>query len=572
MDFSKNKLERLYPWLLLAVCFVSLFVFLGDTWFNTRGSSREAVVALTMLKDGNWILPVNNGVDLAYKPPFLHWLIALFSLPGGEVTEFTSRLPSALALMVMTLAGYRFFARRRGAGVAFLMGLLTLTAFETHRAGMSCRVDMLLACMMVLSLYLLYGWVRHGQRGVPWGAVLCLSAAFLTKGPVGAALPCLVAWIFASVRGKGWAKSLPPFLAVGLLSCILPLAWYVAAWGQGGDKFLHLVYEENVLRLIGKMSYASHVNPWYYNVMTVTAGFLPYTLLVLPVLFVLPWRRLRMPLRTLWGKCKARLRALDNARLFSLLSFVVIFVFYCIPKSKRSTYLLPVYPFLAYFLAEFILWLRHRHRRILRGYGWLLWGLAVVLLLSPIFIYTGALPEKLLGGSFSETGAALWAAQCTPLMWVKWGLAGLLLLAAIGVCGKYLYKGTHLTATAAALVFCMTLYIDGILLPPILNKKSDKPVAVQITRLVPEGRIYSFRTDVTPGNPLHPFTINFYLGDRIVPFEPFMPRRGWLLAGNDDIDAFKARYPQYRVEEKVDFRHRSCDDHKYIHLYTFSCP
>ena len=61
-----------YFWPLLLLCIISLFLFLGETSFHTRGEPREAVVALTMLKDGNWILPVNNGIDMAYKPPFFH--------------------------------------------------------------------------------------------------------------------------------------------------------------------------------------------------------------------------------------------------------------------------------------------------------------------------------------------------------------------------------------------------------------------------------------------------------------------------------------------------------------------
>ena len=57
---------------------------------------------------------------------------------------------------------------------------------------------------------------------------------------------------------------------------------------------------------------------------------------------------------------------MDEARLFSLLSIVLIFVFYLIPKSKRSTYLLPIYPFLAYFLAEFLISLSHKSSPLLR--------------------------------------------------------------------------------------------------------------------------------------------------------------------------------------------------------------
>ena len=53
----------------------------------------------------------------------------------------------------MVLAGYGFYARRRGTELAFLMGLITLTNFEVHRAGTNCRVDMLLAALMVMALY-----------------------------------------------------------------------------------------------------------------------------------------------------------------------------------------------------------------------------------------------------------------------------------------------------------------------------------------------------------------------------------------------------------------------------------
>ena len=39
---------------LLLVTFVA---FLGMTLFNTKGEPREALVAVSILNDGNWILP-----------------------------------------------------------------------------------------------------------------------------------------------------------------------------------------------------------------------------------------------------------------------------------------------------------------------------------------------------------------------------------------------------------------------------------------------------------------------------------------------------------------------------------
>ena len=226
-----RKQDR-YAWILAALCIVSLFLFIGEALFNTRGEPREAVVALSMLQEGNWVLPVNNGVELAFKPPLFHWMIAAISSVTGAVSEYTSRMPSALALAVMVLAGYGFYAKRRGAEVAFLMGLITLTNFEVHRAGTNCRVDMLLSALMVLALYQLYKWGEKRLRGIPWVGVLCLSGAFLTKGPVGVLLPCLVVAVFVWIRGLNFLRIFFPFFGVGLLSCLLPRCWYWAAYQQ----------------------------------------------------------------------------------------------------------------------------------------------------------------------------------------------------------------------------------------------------------------------------------------------------------------------------------------------------
>lgn len=63
-----DKENRNLLWLTL-FCVVTLFLFLGDVFFNTRGEPREAIVAYSMLEHGNWILPVNNGDEIAFKPP-----------------------------------------------------------------------------------------------------------------------------------------------------------------------------------------------------------------------------------------------------------------------------------------------------------------------------------------------------------------------------------------------------------------------------------------------------------------------------------------------------------------------
>lgn len=46
--------------IVIAVC-VTFLPFLGCAPFFTKGEPREAVVALSMIKSGNWILPLSNG-------------------------------------------------------------------------------------------------------------------------------------------------------------------------------------------------------------------------------------------------------------------------------------------------------------------------------------------------------------------------------------------------------------------------------------------------------------------------------------------------------------------------------
>lgn len=331
--------------LLTALVFLALCLCTAFADFSTKGEPREALVAVEMLRSGNWILPIDQNGDMAYKPPMFHWLVTLFSLPAGHVSEFTSRLPSAVALTMLLVMTFRFCARARDERFGLLCAGLMLTCFEVTRAGTVCRVDMVLTMFMAGAMMALY-MARQSRRTYTYmtAAVLCMSAGALTKGPVAIVLPIGVAWTWRLLMGDRFMKVTGQSLAMTAAALVIPALWYWAAWKQGGDRFLTLAVEENFGRFLGHMSYDSHVKPLWYNFVSLLTGLLPWSVAVLATAFI---PRMRGSLDAL-KRWRHTWEAMSPAARFALVAAIVVFVFYCIPKSKRSVYLLPMYPFIAF--------------------------------------------------------------------------------------------------------------------------------------------------------------------------------------------------------------------------------
>lgn len=549
------------------VCVIAVMLtvpFLGLTDFYSKGEPREAVVAYTMVEHGNWILPINNGGDIPYKPPFFHWCIALFSLLQGHVSEFTSRLPSALALVAMSVGGFVFFAKRKNANMALLATLLSLTAFEVHRAGINCRVDMVNTAFMVGALFLMFRWWERGKHTMPWLAILCMSGATLTKGPVGMLLPCAVMGVFMLTQRESLWSTVWRLGLTALLSLILPLCWYYAAYLQGGDEFLRLVKEENIDRLLGKMAYESHENPFWYNFLTLITGWLPYTLLFVSSLFVLPWKRFSKS-----GFMQSVRRA-EPMQVFVWLAFGLILFFYCIPKSKRSVYLLPCYPFMAWLMAQYVVWLVANRLSAVKAYAWLMGVLGVGLSVAFVVLKTGVVPDTLFHGKHAADNIAmLHALESISLS--PSHLLFALLPAAVGVATimTLLKKDDALRNRVVwlslSVVVALFLALDSTFQPAVLNTKADKPLAPQIEQRFDMTKMYSYMSSPM----LHFFSLNFYLGDRIQQFEKVKPEDGMLMIPEDDVEDFKKTVGRGYCLQRVWQIRRAVEEKHEVGFYKF---
>lgn len=459
---------------------VLLVPWLGETLFNSKGEPREAIVAVSILHSGNWILPVNYGVDIPFKPPFLAWLIAVFAkiFNGGVVNEFISRLPSALAAVAMTVCSYRWAARTRTVRFSMFFALLVLTNVEVFRAAVACRLDMVLTACMVIAMYQMQRLVEDERLRFRFGrwvlVAVLLTCATLTKGPVGALLPCFIVGVYMLLRGRRFFPSLFKMLGLAAVAMILPAWWAYEAYLQGGEEFYGLMMEENIGRLLGTMSYESHENPVWYNFMTLAAGLLPWTLLALLSLGAL--RRYRRA-------------PLSSAALFSVTAAVLTVVFYSIPASKRSVYLLPAYPFICYGLACLL------ETKItapaVRRFTWIVAVLAVLA------------PAAVVASQFVDIPKF----PVDSIVWWRWVFVALPVVAGVAWMANRHSPGAH----AVTIVWSLLLCYAAAVMPAVLNPRSDKAAAEELAALAGDKPVIS----LMPQKNVRMYTINFYLDDRL---------------------------------------------------------
>lgn len=466
------------------VLFIALVIlwipWLGETLFYSKGEPREAVVAVSMLQQGDWVLPVSCGSDIPYKPPFLAWLIAIFAtvFNGGTVNEFVSRLPSALAAIFLVMATFSWAKKERGERFALYMSLILATSIEFYRAAVACRVDMVLTACMVGAMYVLYSVNSHRGSDNFWRycvATVLLTCATLTKGPVGALLPCLVMGLYFLFSGHRFFPTLGRMTALCVASFVVPAVWYYYAWQHGGSEFLQLVWEENFQRLAGTMPYESHVKPFWYNFLTIIVGMLPWTLLV--IMSVSALRRLvQQPFK--------------QPGLMAVTAVATIVIFYCIPSSKRSVYLLPAYPFMAYGVASIAEALIET--RINTAFSRVLAFVAI------------ATPAVLIATRFYP----ILEFRFEPQSWWAYILLILPMAVAIGWLIQAHPRGA--VGGACLISWAMLVAYGGAVMPAAMNPLSDKEDAAMLASLADGKPIYIVGPDK---HTAVAYGLNYYLDD-----------------------------------------------------------
>ncbi|MFL5245801.1 MAG: ArnT family glycosyltransferase [Gemmataceae bacterium] len=142
LPLKPTRGRRLIPVGLLALCAFYFFYGLsaGDLY---RTESLRAILAAEVLRSGDWIVPRLYGEPILTKPPGMYIAIGLASLPFGEVSEVTARLPSAIAASLTVLLFYWYFRRQLGQLAGILAAIILPSSLMWLDKAPSAEIDML---------------------------------------------------------------------------------------------------------------------------------------------------------------------------------------------------------------------------------------------------------------------------------------------------------------------------------------------------------------------------------------------------------------------------------------------
>ena len=465
----------------LAACAALSLAGVSRIPFYTRGEPREGLVVQEMVKTDAWLVPVRPDDEPARKPPLYYWAAAtaLTLLPARP--ELALRLPSAALGAAAVLATWATARVGFGATVGLPAALVLATSFEWVRAATSARVDMALAaCLTAVLAAWTFALVRGRRRGWTALAAAGLALGILAKGPVAVVLPALALGVLALARrDPGLPRRLGAPLSVGV-ALLVAACWYAAALSRHGPAFLATVARENWFRYLDPDAETGHAHGIGYLLSLGLVGLLPWTPLL--ALGVAPLTGARRPAASL-------AEAWVGTGL----------VFFAFAASKRSVYLLPLYPAVAVLLAAGIAQAptKGRSLRVARV-GARLYVPALLLLAAlAAALATGVAPTAMVrhalrpADALSLDALAAAARRAAPVLVL---LAVASAVAAI-VAGRAARRGRwrRLVNVLAILAIAWTATFNTLLHPALAKPRTLRGFMGRVDRVVPPGApLYAF--------------------------------------------------------------------------------
>lgn len=318
-------------------------LWIGGHALFTPDEGRYSEVAREMVVTGDYITPRLNGVAFLDKPIFYYWLqasaIKLFGLKEWAL-RFWPALIGVLGCIMTYVAGRALFSRRIGILAGIILATSPLYYGAAHYANLDLEVAALISITLFFSMLGLHS-KNPSQRNLFFilAYIFCGMSA-LTKGLIGIVFPAMIIGLWIILLNR-WNIIKQMRLITGfVIFFAITIPWYYLVQ-QANPEFLHFFFiTQQVSRFLTHGDYNNKTALWFY-IPVVLAGFFPWSVFVIQAII--------KNIKSIWTN-----RQSHSAELFLIIWFVVIFVFFSIPKSKTVGYIIPVLPALALMVGNYL--------------------------------------------------------------------------------------------------------------------------------------------------------------------------------------------------------------------------
>lgn len=352
-----NRKIRREWWLgvvLLAVWAVVYLPALSWPALLDDADTVHAEAAREMLLRHDWVTLHVNGIRYLEKAPLLYWITAFFYKAFG-VTEWTTRLPLALGVLLLMGAVFGLGRRAYGEWGGFYAALVVATSLGLFVYTRFMIPDVYVALWLALGMWCFYEMLGQERPSVwwCWGLAATTALNVLTKGLIGLVFPGLIVLVYLVLTGRlSWLARMRWVSSV-LVFLLIAAPWHVMAalrnpaQPSGPEKgFLWFYFiDDQFLR------YLNQRVPRDYD----TVPLLLFWFLVL--VWVFPWSSyLPIALRELPGWRAWRTGKLSRRQQVTLLLVVwtVVIVGFFSFSTRQEYYTLPVVPAVALLLGGWL--------------------------------------------------------------------------------------------------------------------------------------------------------------------------------------------------------------------------
>ncbi len=330
---AANRTLRLAIYALLAAILYLPGLGRPALWEPDEG--RYAEIAREMVISGDYVTPRDDFELYFEKPPLVYWAEAA-SIKIFGVNEFAVRLPAALFSIGQVVVTAALAEMMLGASAGLFAALALALSPLFFGFARFATLDPALAFFLTAALAAFYVAARNEPFSRPsarrWmlTSAAMLALGTLAKGPIALILGGAIALAWMASEGRLRQVAQMPLVWCLVIYAAIVVPWFVLAEARNPGFMHFFIVHEHLERYVASSEHGW--GPWFF-IPIVIGGTWPW------IFFVpLGWSAMRADNGLPESAPAPSRRA---AARFLVIWFIVILVFFSIPRSKLGSYILP---------------------------------------------------------------------------------------------------------------------------------------------------------------------------------------------------------------------------------------